>query len=87
MIKELEKEIRDLQKELVALEKEQAVLSLQPCRGDSDIRAKDAKSDGLDRRGKMLKETIRDLTRKRQLLISQATTKGSYDSPGSGRSS
>jgi 50S ribosomal subunit-associated GTPase HflX len=34
MIKELEEEIRDLQKELSQVQKDQAVLRLQPCRGD-----------------------------------------------------
>jgi hypothetical protein len=34
MIKELEEEIRDLQKELAEVQKDQAVLRLQPCRGD-----------------------------------------------------
>ena len=77
MIKELEKEIRDLQKELAEVRKDQAALRLQPCRGDSDIRKKDAKFDELGRRAKIIGETIRDLTRKRQLLISESTTRGS----------
>ena len=83
MIKELEKQIRDLQKELAEVKKDQAALRLQPCRGDSEIRGKDAKIDELDRRAKNINETIRDLTRKRQLLISESTTRGSYNSPGS----
>jgi prefoldin subunit 5 len=87
MIKELERQIRDLQRELSELKKDQAVLRLQPCRGDSDIKGKDAKFDELDRRAKNINETIRDLTRKRQLLISEATTKGSYHSPDSKPSS
>jgi hypothetical protein len=61
---ELEKQIRDLQKELVQVQREQAILRLQPCGGDSEIRKKDEKFDGLDRRAKILKETIRNLTRK-----------------------
>ena len=78
MIKQLEKEIRDLQKELAEIKKDQSVLRLQPCRGDSEIIAKDAKLDELDRRAKIKRETIRDLTRKRQLLISESTS-GNYD--------
>jgi chromosome segregation ATPase len=87
MIKELENEIRDRQKELAEVQKDQAVLRLQPCRGDSEIRKKDEKFDELDRRAKSINDTIRDLTRKRQLLISQSTTRGSYDSPSSSNSS
>jgi hypothetical protein len=76
MIKELEKEIRDLQKELGDVQKEQAVLRLQPCRGDSEIREKDGKIDGLAGRAAVLRESIRSLTRKRQLLISENTKRG-----------
>jgi predicted nucleic acid-binding Zn-ribbon protein len=87
MLKELENQIRDLQKELAEVQRAQAVLRLQPCRGDSEIRAKDAKFDELDRRAAILRETIRDLTRKRQLLISESTSRGSYDSHNSDKSS
>ncbi len=72
MIKELENQIRDLQKELAAIKKDQAVLRLQPCRGDSEMREKDAKFEELDRRAKTINDTIRATTRKRQLLISQS---------------
>jgi len=82
MIKELEKEIRDLQKELAEIQKEQAALRLQPCRGDAEIRKKDARFDELDRRAKTLRETIRDLTRKRQLLISESAPRTTYNLPG-----
>jgi chromosome segregation ATPase len=87
MIKELEKQLRDLQKEMAEIKKEQAVLRLQPCRGDAEIRGKDAKYSELDKRAKHINETIRDLTRKRQLLISAASTAGSYQSPVSDSSS
>jgi prefoldin subunit 5 len=87
MIKELDKQIRDLQKELTEIKKDQSVLRLQPCRGDSEIMVKDAKFDELDRRAKTLNETIRDLTKKHQLLISESTTRGGYDSPSSDNSS
>ncbi len=84
MIKQLENQIRDLQRELAEIEKDQAVLRLQPCRGDSEIRGKDAKLDELDRRAKVIKETMRDLTRKRQLFISEptmSTIRGNSESP------
>jgi hypothetical protein len=87
MIKQLENEIRDLKRELAEIQKDQAVLRLQPCRGDSEIRGKHAKFDELDRRGKVINDTIRDMTRKRQLLISESATKGSYESSGSSESS
>ena len=72
-MQELENQIRDLQEELAEVQKDLAVLRLQPCRGDSDIRQKDAKLDEVDRRATNLKKTIVDLTRKLQLLISQST--------------
>ena len=81
MIKQLENQIQDLRRELAQIQKVQALLRLQPCRGDSQIMEKDTKLDELDKRAKAIKETMRDLTRKRQLLISESTTKGSYESP------
>ncbi len=72
MVKKLEYRIRDLQKELAEIKKDQAILRTQPCRGDSEIRVKDAKFDEMDRREKALNDNIRDTTRKRQLMISQA---------------
>ena len=81
MIKQLENQIRDLQKELAEIKRDQAVLRIQPCRGDSEIRGKDAKFDELDRRAKAINDTIRSTTRKRQLLISQAAIRGSNESP------
>ena len=79
MIKELEKEIGGLTEELAELQKDQALLRLQPCRGDSDIREKDAKFDELDRRGTIIRKTIVDLTRKHQLLISDSALREKYD--------
>jgi prefoldin subunit 5 len=87
MIKQLEKQIRDLQKELAEIQKGQAALRFQPCQGDSEIREKDGKLEELDRRAKAINETIRDLTRKHQLLISESTSRGTYDSPNSSKSS
>jgi septal ring factor EnvC (AmiA/AmiB activator) len=87
MITELEKEIRDLQKELAEIKKDQSVLRLQPCRGDSEIREKDGKLEELDMRARTINRTIHDLTRKRQLLISESTSRGTYDLPNSSKSS
>ena len=87
MSKELENQIRDLQKELAAIQKDQAFLRLQPCRGDSEMRAKDAKFDELDRRAIAINETIRDLARKIQLSNSESAIRGSCDSPSSNDSS
>ena len=83
MSKELENQIRELQKELAAIQKDQAVLRLQPCRGDSELRGKDAKFDELERRAKSINDTIRSMTRKRQLSISESAIKGNCDSPSS----
>ena len=64
MIKQLENQIRDLQKERAEIQKGQAILRLQPCRGDSEIKRKDAKFDELERRAKVINEAIRGMTRK-----------------------
>jgi prefoldin subunit 5 len=87
MEKELENEIRGLQKELAEVQKDQAVLRLQPCRGDSEIRKKDEKIDELDKRAKIINESIRGLTRTLQLLISESNQRASCDSPNSSNSS
>ena len=84
---ELEQQIRDLQKQLAEVQMEQTALRLQPCRGDSDIREKDAKLDQLDRKGANLRKTIVDLTRKLQLLNSQSITRESCDPHASDESS
>lgn len=72
MVKQLENQIWDLQKELAEIKKNQSVLRLQPCLGDSEIKEKEEKFEELDRRVKALNDTIRDTTRKRQLMIFQA---------------
>jgi hypothetical protein len=86
MSKEIESQIRDLQKELAAIQRDQAVLRLQPCRGDSELRGKDAKFDELDLRAKAVNETIRGMTRKRQLSISESAIRGGKEAPGSNNS-
>jgi hypothetical protein len=73
MNKEIEREIKDLQKELAEVERNQAALRLQPCRGDADMREKDAKIEGLLERAEIIRNMIRNLTRKRQLMISKST--------------
>ncbi len=75
MVKQLENEIRDLQKELAELKKTQSVLRLHPCMGDAEIKVKEEKSEELDRRIKTLNAALRDMTRKRQLMIYQDTIK------------
>jgi hypothetical protein len=87
MIKQLENQLRDLQKELAELKKNQAVLRLQPCLGDSEIRGKDEKLDELDGRAKVIIDTLRSTTRKRQLLLSESAPRTTYNFPGSNRAS
>jgi len=82
-MQELENQIRDLQKELAEVQKDQALLRLQPCQGDSEIRKKDEKIDELDKRAKFINESIRGLTRKLQLLISESNQRASCDSSNS----
>jgi hypothetical protein len=80
MIKQLANQIRDLQKELSEIKKNQAVLRLQPCLGDLEIRGKDEKLDELDRRAKTIIDTLRSTTRKRQLLLSESAPRTTYNS-------
>ena len=88
MSKELESQIRDLQAELAELKKEQALLRLQPCRGDVELRKKDAKFEELGRQAKAIDETIRGLTRKRrQLPISESVIRGKKETLSSDESS
>jgi len=87
MIKQLENQIRDLQRERAEIQKDQAVLRLKPCRGDSEIKGKDAKFYELDRRAKVINDTIRGMTRKRQLLMSESAIRGNNESPSSKNSS
>ena len=79
MIKQLENQIRDLQKELAELKKELADLRLQPCLGDSELRAREEKFDERDGRAAALTVNLRDLTRKRQLLLSQSAPRTIYN--------
>jgi len=81
MIKQIERQIRDLQKELSEIQREQASLRLQPCQGDTEIRKKEEKLEDLDKRIKAANETIRELDRKRQELMSESLKKSGYESP------
>ena len=83
MINQLENQIRDLKKELAEIKKNQAFLRLQPCLGDSEIREKEEKFDELDERATAINETIRDLTRKHQLSLSESAPRTIYNPPGS----
>ncbi len=81
MVKQLESQIRDLQKELAEIKRNQDALRLQPCLGDSEMRKKEEKFDELDRRATAIKEAIRDMTRKRQLLLSESAPRTTYNLP------
>ncbi len=85
MINQIENHIRDLKKELAGIKKNRAILRLQPCLGDMEIRAKDEKMGELDGRAMALNETIRDLTRKHQLLLSESAPRTTFDLPRSNR--
>ncbi len=80
MVKQLENQIWDLQKELAEIKKSQSVLRFQPCLGDSEIKEKEEKFEELDRRAKDLNDTIRDTTRKRQLMIYHAAIRENNES-------
>ena len=81
MIKQIERQVRDLQKELNEVQKEQADLRLQPCKGDVTIRKKEEKLEGLDNRIRSIKESTRELERKRQEMISKPLNCEGYESP------
>ena len=81
MDKQIERQIRDLQRGLAEIKKEQSSLRLQPCKGDAGIRAKEEKLDGLDKRARSLKESIRELERKNQEWMSGPFKKEGYESP------
>ena len=81
MIKQIERQIRDLQKELNEVQKEQIALYLQPCKGDATIRKKEEKLEELDKRVCSVKESIRELERKRQEVMSEPVKRDGYESP------
>ncbi len=87
MISQLENQIRDLKKELAEIKKNQALLRLHPCLGDSEIREKEEKFDELEGRAIATNETIRNLTRKHQLVLSEGAPRTTYDFPDSNRGS
>ena len=87
MIDQLKNQIRDLKKELDEIKKNQALLRLQPCLRDSEIRKKEEKFDELDGRATAINENIRDLTRKYQLLLSESGPRTTYELPESKRGS
>jgi hypothetical protein len=87
MTNQLENQIRELKKELAEIKKDQALLRLQPCLGDIEIREKDEKMRELDGRATAINETVRDLTRKHQLFLSESAPRTTYDLPRANRGS
>ena len=81
MIKQIERQIRDQQKELNEVQKEQIALRLQPCKGDATIRKKEEKLEELDKRVRSVKESIREVERKRQVVMSEPVKRDGYESP------
>ena len=81
MIKQIERQIRDLQKELNEVQKEETALHLLPCKGDATIRKKEEKLEELDKRVRSVKESIRELERKRQEVMSEPVKRDGYESP------
>ena len=81
MIKQIERQIRDLQRELIEVQKEETSFRLQPCKGDKEIRRKEGKLHELDKRIRSLRESIRELERKRQEVMSEPVKKEGYESP------
>jgi chromosome segregation ATPase len=81
MIKQIERQIRDLQRDLMEVQREWTSLRLQPCKGDMELRRKEGKLEGLDKRIRTFRESIRELERKRQEMLSQPFKKEGYQSP------
>jgi len=81
MIKQIERQIRDLQRELTEVQREQTSLRLQPCKGDTELRRKEGKLEELGKRILSLRESVRELERKRQEVMSEPFKKEGYESP------
>jgi hypothetical protein len=81
MIKQIERQIRDLQKEAAEIQKEETATRLQPCKGDAQIRQKEDKLAELDQRTRIIRESIRELERKKQAAMSEPFKKDGYESP------
>lgn len=81
MIKQIERQIHDLQRELTEVQREETSFRLQPCKGDTEIRRKEGKLEELGKRIRSLRESIRELERKRQEVMSESFKKEEYESP------
>jgi predicted nucleic acid-binding Zn-ribbon protein len=81
MIKQIDRQIRDLQRELIEVQREETSLRLQPCKGDTELRRKEGKVEELDKRLRSLRESIRELERRRQEVMSKTLKKEGYESP------
>jgi len=81
MVKQVERQVRDLQKEFSEVQKEWDLVCLQPCRGDGEIRQKDERLSGLEKRLVAIREQIRELERKRREGLSETVKKAGYESP------
>ena len=81
MIKQIERQIRDLRKEAAEIQKEETATRLQPCKGDAQIRQKEDKLAELGQRSRIIRESIRELERKKQLAMSEPLKKDGYESP------
>jgi hypothetical protein len=85
MIKQLENEIRDLKENSRRYKGSKLTFASNPAEGIQKSKRKMQNSMSW-RASKKISDYVRDLTRKRQLLISESTTKGSYESPSCGDS-
>lgn len=81
MIKQIERQVRDLQKEFSEVQKEWDLVRLQPCRGNGEIRQKDERLGGLEKRMVAIQDQIRELERKRREILSRTVKKANYESP------
>ena len=62
-------------------QREATSLRLQPCKGDTELRRKEGKLEELEKRIRSLRESIRELGRKRQEGMSKPFKKEGYESP------
>jgi chromosome segregation ATPase len=81
MIKQIERQIRDLKRDLIQVRRERTSLRLQPCKGDMELRRKEGKLEELDERTRTFRESIRELERKRQEVLSEPFNKEGCQSP------
>lgn len=80
-MKQLDRQMHELQKEIVEARKERQAMRLLPCRGDSEIRQKEARLEEIDRRVERIQQRLLELSKRRRELMSEVVRQANYESP------